>query len=147
MRFVFVAVAFVLVACGATPHRDAPPEPAPIVPCAPPATGAAAPTYSDLYTRYFAAGTPGHCATAHCHGTVGANDWICGDSADSCYRGMVKVGLIDPKNPLHSAIADPNESPLSWVNPSGDMPFDTAGPLPEGRDAISAWVQACAPND
>lgn len=143
---VSVLVAVVTVGCGATPRRDPAPEPVPSVACVPPAN-ASAPTYGELFTRYFAAGTPGHCATAHCHGTTGPNAWLCGDSADSCYRGMVKVGLIDLQNPAHSSIADPEQSALSWVNPSGDMPFDAAGPLPEARDAITAWVAACALND
>jgi hypothetical protein len=60
---------------------------------------------------------------------------------------MVQVGLIDVKNPSASLIGDLSESPLSWINPTGDMPFDKTGPFPEGRDAILAWVAACAPND
>jgi hypothetical protein len=148
MRLVPLIAALLSVGCGATPHRDAPPtsEASPAVACVP-AANTQAPTYTELYTRYFAAGTPGHCSAAHCHGTVGANDWVCGDSPDSCYHGMVKVGLIDTKNPLRSSIGDPNESPLAWVNASGDMPFDAASPLPEARDAITAWVNACAQND
>jgi hypothetical protein len=150
MKLVPLALALASFGCGATPRRDEPPEPIPSPAtasvCVPPAD-AAAPTYGELFTRYFAPGTPGHCATAHCHGSVGANEWVCGDTADSCYRGMVKVGLINPQNPTRSAIANPEQSPLTWVNPSGDMPFDDVGPLPEARDAISAWVAACALND
>jgi hypothetical protein len=146
MRFVVLPCVLLGIGCGATPHRNLPSDSAPIATCVPPTDGTA-PTYSELFTRYFAPGTPGHCATAHCHANPGANDWVCGDTPDSCYRGMVKVGLIDPQNPTHSAIADANESPLVWVNASGDMPFDAIAPLPEGRDAILAWVAACAQND
>jgi hypothetical protein len=146
MRLVPSALVFLAFGCGATPHRELPSDSAPIATCVPPADSSA-PKFSELFERYFAPGTPGHCATAHCHGNPGANEWVCGDSPDTCYRGMVQVGLIDAKNPAHSAIADPKESPLIWVNPSGDMPFDATTPLPEGRDAIVAWVAACAPND
>jgi hypothetical protein len=57
---------------------------------------------------------------------------------------MVEVGLVNPKRPLASLIANPHQSPLSWVNPTGDMPFDAVMPFPEGRDAVEAWVAACA---
>jgi hypothetical protein len=146
MRLVVLALTVASVGCGATLRRDPRPDPIASAPCVP-RTGASAPTYSELFASYFAAGTPGHCAAAHCHGTVGTNVWLCGDSADSCYRGMVRVGLIDAKNPTHSAIADAARSPLSWVSSSGDMPADAAGSMPEARDAIGAWVAACAPND
>jgi hypothetical protein len=152
MRRIVPLVAFVVCeACGSDPQPAAPtnPEPPPDAAsagCTPPA-GKDAPTYTELYARYFAPGTPGHCATSHCHANPGFNVWLCGDSKDSCYQGMVSVGLIDPENPLMSLIANPNQSPLSWVSPTGDMPFDATGPFPEGRDAITAWVNACARND
>jgi hypothetical protein len=60
---------------------------------------------------------------------------------------MVRAGLINVTNPAHSALGDPQRSPISWVNPGGDMPFDSNTPEPEARDAILAWVAACAPND
>jgi len=87
---------------------------------------------------------PGHCATAHCHADPGHDTWLCGETAASCYRGMVGVGLIDEVNPTQSLIANPTQSPLSWISPSGNMPFDKTGPFPAGRDAIVAWVAACA---
>jgi len=74
--------------------------------------------------------------------------WLCGDSKSSCYAGMVSVGLVDPADPVHSLIGDERRSPLSWIDPAGgNMPFDHTGEFPEGRDAILAWVAACAPND
>jgi hypothetical protein len=60
---------------------------------------------------------------------------------------MVQVGLINPKNPAASMLGNPTQSPLSWVNPTGNMPFDATGEFPAGRDAIVAWVAACALND
>jgi hypothetical protein len=146
MKMVVVALALASFGCGAAPRRDLPPAPAPAASCVP-APGASAPTYGELYARYFASGTPGHCAKSHCHGSIGANAWVCGDSPESCYRGMLKAGLIDAKNPKASGLADPNASPLAWVNGSGDMPLGAVRPWPEARDAIVAWVAACAPND
>jgi hypothetical protein len=109
--------------------------------------GNTAPTYTELYTKYFAAGTPGHCATAECHSDPKHNSWICGPNKDTCYNGMVSIGIIDPANPGASKIADPKNSPLNWVNPNGPMPQDAPKPFPEGRDAILAWVGACAQNN
>jgi len=57
---------------------------------------------------------------------------------------MVQVGLIDTARPAASMIGSASQSPLSWVNPTGDMPFDATGSFPAGRDAILAWVAACA---
>src|SRR5262245_3039837 len=100
------------------------------------------PTYSELYTRYFAPGTPGHCAKAGCHGDPNHTTWLCGDTQDTCYAGMAspQAGLIDTTAPQKSLIGDLKLSPLSWVSPNGPMPIDTPGPFPEGRDAILAWV-------
>jgi hypothetical protein len=154
MRTLFTLLPLIVCeACGAGPDasvESGAPEPASTgptaLPCVPSAPGSA-PTYTQLFDQYFAKGTPGHCATAGCHANPGFNVWLCGDTKDSCYAGMVKVGLIDPQHPLASRIASPTQSPLSWVNPTGDMPFDATGPQPVGRDAILAWVAACAPND
>ncbi|HEX8111240.1 MAG TPA: hypothetical protein VF516_26105 [Kofleriaceae bacterium] len=107
------------------------------------------PTYSELYTRYFAPGTPGHCAMAGCHGDPAHLIWLCGTTKDTCYAGMTSpdAGLINTAVPRLSLIADPRNSPLSWINPNGPMPNDKPGPFPEGRDAILAWIIAGAPND
>jgi len=105
-------------------------------------------TYTELFAKFFAPGTPGHCATAGCHADPGHNVWLCGTTKDTCYPGMVAVGLIDPKNPTKSMIADPSLSPLTWIDPTGgNMPFDAPGPNPAGRDAILAWVAAGAQNN
>jgi hypothetical protein len=138
----WLAVLVIAAACGGT--DSAAPADAP-APCVPPSPGSA-PTYTELYTTYFAAKMPGHCATSSCHLTA-ENGWACGLNKDTCYQGMVGVGLINPTVPLASIIADPKSSPLSWINPNGPMPQDTPGPFPEGRDAIKAWVAACAQNN
>ena len=112
------------------------------VPCVP-APDSTAPTYAQLYAQYFAPSTPGHCATARCHADPDHTTWLCGGSAATCYHGMVEVGLIDPANPKASMIAS-TSSPLSWINSTGNMPFDATGSFPAGRDAILAWVAQCA---
>lgn len=117
-----------------------------VTPCVPPA-GNTAPTYTELYMKYFAVGTEGHCAKSGCHSSTGFATWSCGADKDTCYRGMVKVKLIDPSNPTASEIGDPLRSRLKWVNPNGIMPQDRPGPFNEGRDAILAWVAACAQNN
>jgi len=107
-----------------------------------------APTYTELYNKYFAVGKPGHCATEGCHGDPGHNVWLCGTNKDMCYAGMVAEKLIDKTNPLKSKIGDPKTSPLKWVNVDfGFMPQDAIMEFPEGRDAIIAWVGACAQNN
>jgi hypothetical protein len=107
------------------------------------------PTFSELYERYFAPGTPGHCATAGCHADPLHLQWLCGTTKDTCYAGMTspESGLINLAAPKLSLIANPRISPLSWINPNGAMPNDKPGPFPEGRDAILAWVAAGAAND
>ena len=131
LRFCLAAFV-VLAACGsdqATP--DAP-----------------APTYTELYMKYFAVGTPGHCAqTGGCHSDALASGWACGADKDTCYNGMVSIGIIDPATPKASTIADPVNSPLRWFNPTGPMPQDALMPFPAGRDAIKAWVAAGAQNN
>jgi hypothetical protein len=134
-----LAVLALVAACGsdsAMPSPDAGPDPGP------------PPTYTELYTKYFAAGTPGHCAAAGCH-LDSVNGWTCGTNKNTCYMGMVGVGaeIIDPVNPKASVIGDPKNSPVVWVNPSGNMPNDAVAPFPEGRAAILAWVAAGAQNN
>lgn len=133
-----------LAACGTDGVE---PQKHEVVPCVPATTGNRTPTYTELFETYFAPGKPGHCATAGCHADPGHDTWLCGDTKESCYRGMVQVGLIDPDDLAHSMIADSVRSPLAWVAPSGNMPFDAPTPFPAGGDAIVSWVAACAPND
>jgi hypothetical protein len=107
-----------------------------------------APTYTELFAMFFAPGTPGHCATPGCHADPGHHVWVCGTTKDTCYAGMVDIGLIDPTAPTASQIGDPSRSPLTWINPTGgNMPFDAPAPNPAGRDAIRMWVAAGAQNN
>jgi hypothetical protein len=110
---------------------------------------ASTPTYTELFDRYFAPGTRGHCANDACHNGAKYNIWLCGATKDTCYQGMAgpDARLINTANPAASQIADPKNSPLSWINPNGLMPYDAAGPFPDGRDAILAWIAAGARND
>jgi hypothetical protein len=136
------------LACGA-PASTAP-HPGPPARVALPAAKDAgpAPRYTDLFDRYFAPGTPGHCATAGCHADPGHNVWLCGTTRDTCHAGMLDVGLIDVREPTRSLIADPARSPLTWINAAGGiMPLDAQGPNEAAREAITAWVAAGAPDD
>jgi hypothetical protein len=112
-----------------------------------PIGASAAPSFEELFTTYFDKGTPGHCAIAGCHADPGHNVWLC-MTKDTCYQGMVEVGLIDVADPTHSEIADPKLSPLTWINPSGGtMPLDAQGDNHAAGEAITAWVAAGASND
>jgi hypothetical protein len=136
-------LALAFTACGTAPTTPTPPRDAAVVACTPPANSTAL-TYTQLFAQYLAPGTPGHCATSGCHADPGHNVWLCGTTAASCYPGMVQAGLVDPASPTASMIADPVHSPLAWVSASGNMPFDAPNPFPAGRDAVVAWVAACA---
>ena len=156
MRFVLVGMrasfsgagllALTLLACSSSSSDGA---------TSPPATNDAgqpdagpAPTYTELFNRFFAPGTPGHCATMGCHADPGHDEWLCGTTKDACYTGMVQEGLIDKTHPEKSPIADPMRSPLTWVNSAGgDMPLDAKGDNAAARDAITAWVAAGAQNN
>lgn len=129
---------------------DAPPSLDASVNCHPPGM---VPTYSELYTRHFAVGTAGHCATENCHGSSVYYYWSCGSDSRSCYAGMLGRGLIDPANPPASMLASRDLSPIVWVNPSGPMPFDGTRPFLPGSSAaiacgeIVAWANAGALNN
>jgi len=158
MRCLILA-SVLFAACGTDPTQlgndgpdagvpaDASPDAGTPAACVPP-TGGSAPTYTQLYTTYFAATTtPGHCANEKCHGDPGHNIWLCGTNKDTCFKGMVGVGLINTKTPAKSLIIDPANSPLRWVNSRGGMPADATTANNAGRDAIKAWVAACAQNN
>jgi hypothetical protein len=139
------------LACSApsSPAPSSPTSPAPEAASSGEAgSGDRAPTYTELFDNYFAPGTPGHCATAGCHADPAHNLWLCGITRDTCYAGMLEVGLIDAENPSHSSIANPVRSPLTWINAAGGvMPLDAQGPNDAAREAITAWVAAGAPDN
>jgi hypothetical protein len=142
---VLLATAAAAAACGSSENNVTPD--AGVARCDPPAPGTA-PTYTELYTKYFAVGKPGHCATEGCHGQTDFNTWKCGNDKTTCFTGMATMaGLINLSNPTASPIGDTRRSPLIWVNPGGFMPQDALTPFNEGRDAILAWVAACAQNN
>jgi hypothetical protein len=147
MRTVLPAAALALsLGCGSgseSPTPDAP-QPDALSMCDP---ARASLTYTELYTRYFAAGTRGNCATEDCHGDTSYNLWSCGSNKDKCFSGMANYGLINTRTPLSSRLGDPGSSPLRWFNVNGPMPADNPTPFDEGRDAIAAWIAACAPNN
>jgi hypothetical protein len=94
VRFVAPLIALALAACPRDTDTITPDAVAKT--CNP---GNAAPTYTELYNKYFAVNTPGHCATAECHSDPKHNIWLCGPTKDTCYNGMVSEGLIDLANP------------------------------------------------
>lgn len=109
------------------------------------ASTAAAPTWTQLYAQYFAAGTPGHCSgTGGCHTNLRAG-FKCGTNKADCYTGLVNAGLIDPANPSQSSIISSSSSPLAWFG--GSMPLDNATPNPSAAAAVKAWVLAGAQNN
>jgi hypothetical protein len=149
-RFAAIALTAASLSCACTITAYGPPPPANSDLASPPSPADFGPalTYTQLFAQYFAPGTPGHCATAGCHADPGHNVWLCGTSKDTCYPGMVSVGLVNPTHPQQSMIADPTLSPLTWIDPAGgNMPFDAPGPNPAGADAIRAWVAAGAQNN
>jgi hypothetical protein len=131
---------WIVAACGSSGNAG----PGPDAPAGP------APTYSELYTKYFAIGTHGHCATGGCHNGGDFNIWFCGNTKDTCYQGMTSAAsgpLVNPSNPMGSLIIDPRNSPLSWINANGPMPQDAPGAFPEGAAAIRAWIADGAKNN
>lgn len=139
----------IVAACGSSNNAAADAAPDTVARCEP-QSPSPVPTYSELYTKYFAVGKPGHCATDGCHSGNNFNIWFCGTSKDSCYAGMTGVlsgPLVDTANPSASLIVNPQTSPLSWINPQGPMPFDSPGPCPEGAMAIRAWIADGAKNN
>jgi hypothetical protein len=127
-------------ACGSAEVSPGRGEPSP--------DAAKAPTYTELFDAYFAANTPGHCATAGCHADPGHTVWRCGPTKDDCYAGMSEVGLLDSVDPTHSVIIDPHRSPITWINAAGgNMPLDAQGPNATASEALRAWVAAGAQND
>jgi hypothetical protein len=110
-----------------------------------PRDGGEAPTWTQLYTRFFGPDTPGHCSgTGGCHTTLRAG-FKCGTSKNECWQGLVNAGLITPASPSQSPLAKPGDSPLVWLG--GSMPLDDPSAHPEAAAAVQAWIAAGAKND
>lgn len=107
-----------------------------------------APTYTQLYASWFAAGKPGGCAGSSCHGNNANNgNWMCGQNAATCFAGMKGVGLINTASPKDSTIISSTTSPLAWFSKSGNMPSGNAVENADGKKAVLAWVCAGAKNN
>ncbi len=103
-----------------------------------------APTWTTIYSSYFAPGTLGHCSGGSCHSNAVGN-FLCGNSKASCYQGLVNAGLISTNDPTSSRIAGAT-SPLTWFGQGGDMP--TGGSAnPTAAADVAAWVSAGAQNN
>ncbi len=108
-------------------------------------------TWSYLYEHYFSgtstAQTPGHCGEGRCHYNL-FHGFRCGADGNTCYAGMVGVGIVNPSDPARSRIGSFTSSPLVWVNLTGGvMPLDNAYPNPQAAADILAWLDAGATND
>jgi len=107
----------------------------------------AAPTYTQLFTNWFAAGTPGSCANGNCHGNTSNGGWKCGQTAATCFTGMTGKGFVNTTTPKNSSIISATNSPLRWFSPSGNMPQNNAVANADGKKAVLAWVCAGAKNN
>ena len=133
------------------PEQAAAPAPTAAADAAPSLPAPKGNTWSYLYATYFAgtsaAATPGHCGASRCHLNT-FHGFRCGPDGNTCYAGMVGVGLINPAQPTSSLIGQTNNSPLVWTDPAnGIMPLDEAKPNPQGAADILAWLDAGATND
>jgi hypothetical protein len=99
-----------------------------------------APTFSQLYTSYFATGTVGNCAATGCH----PSDM---DNASDSYTYLANdtnKQYCGPPNCLAS-IANSCTSVLAWFN--GSMPLNNPVPNTQAAAAVAAWVAAGSKND
>ena len=95
-------------------------------------TGTSAPTWTQLYTNYFATGTAGNCASCHGSGTqptFNSAATLCAALKNSGYIGNGTATL---------------ENLLKWFNNGGGMPANN-NPTPANAVAdITAWQNAGA---
>jgi hypothetical protein len=106
--------------------------------------GPSAPTWTDVYTAYFAASSLGRCGSSGCH-VSSRGGFKCGSDKGTCYQGLVNAGLVDATNGAQSAIADKSQTPLSWYGNGGNMPG--GGANAKAAADITAWVNAGAQNN
>ena len=97
-------------------------------------SGTVTPTWTSIWTGYFAKGTAGNCAKSGCHSQMG--------TATGGYSWLAGKGYITAtKAPL----ADPAQSCLSWLG--GNMPPSGATSNAAASSALVAWAAAGAPNN
>jgi hypothetical protein len=117
-------------ATASTAQGDAstpPPNPSGCNPSAAPAT---APTFTQLYTKYFAPGAAVDCATgATCHGEF--------NTVQGGWQYLVKNQMVGMTPP---ALTDPNLSCLTWYG--GNMPETGTTCNPQAVADLNAWATA-----
>jgi len=124
-----VLYAFAVDAQGEAPALDAGTTPQPALVDAGMSSG---PSWTDIYTRYFAAQTVGHCGNCHIEMTT----------RDGAYSWLVEKGQISGST---SRLAVRGESKLTFFG--GGMPPEGPTSLPEAEARIRAWIEAGAPKD
>ena len=85
-----------------------------------------APTWTDLYSRYFGPNTPGHCGRCHRNG--------CELNKNACYQWFARKKQF----PLQT-------SRLTWFG--GDMPKDNLAPNPQAELDMTAWQTSGGENN
>ena len=96
------------------------------------------PTWTQIYANSFGPGTLGTCGSSGCHATT-RRSFSCSSQSD-CYANFQNYSggfarLITPS------------SMLWWFNSSGNMPISGTPPSQQSLDALTAWVNAGAPNN
>jgi hypothetical protein len=94
-----------------------------------------APTWTQLFNAYFAAGKVGNCAHSGCHQAYMTSP----SAAFSWLRSEDQVGGSQPE------LADPNSSCLSWLG--GDMPPGGPESNPTAVTDFDLWLKAGAQNN
>jgi hypothetical protein len=112
---------------GPPPPTDSGSKP---VDSAPPPT---APTWTEIYTKYLAAGTPGNCGS-FCHSSMG--------DPSGAYNYLQGRGQISGTS---SGLVSTYSSDLSWFG--GNMPPGGPGSYPTAAADMQAWAAAGALNN
>ncbi len=92
-----------------------------------------APTWTQIWTSYLAAGTKGNCKSS-CHSQMG--------SPSAAYSWLKAKGYI---NGPSSALVDSSQSCLSWYG--GNMPPSGPGSWSAATTDMAAWAKAGALNN
>jgi hypothetical protein len=115
-------------------------------------------TWADLYQCYFGKSGPDSCAgtVGSCHGESnagGTSFWTCGQTAASCYAGllagMTLSGPLDPTKDMANPTSAALYTVLCQINGSGMMPLGCSPQsvllFPDDMARIAAWIAAGAP--